>query len=142
MAGAGRNPVHLATERLFAARIGRNVYELSAGRPQLDAVLERACEILVDEHQVRPALFVRELAYEEARLDGRLDVPLRHRDRSNQTALVERPALRRYVRMVIDPRALQPLEGRSQRVDLVVDAAQHVPGSRLVAELIDRTEPV
>ena len=48
----------------------------------------------------------------------------------------------RDVRMVIYARAVQPNQSGHEHVDLVVDAAQHVPGDRTVTELVNGSQTV
>ena len=57
-------------------------------------------------------------------------------------ALAQRTALGRYVREVENAGALQLLQGRCQRMNLIIDAAQYVPRGSLVSKLVNRSEPI
>lgn len=57
MARSRGDPIHLAAERLFAARVLGNMDQFSR-LPQVDFVLERIVQVFVDQHQIWPAALV------------------------------------------------------------------------------------
>src|SRR5665213_67054 len=135
-----RQPIHFSTERLFLSRVLGYLNQFPAILFQMDSNPKRIIQILIDDHKIWALLVVFKFAYKKPPNDRRpqSDTMLsRHFDTLNQLAGRKGLPLIRHVRIVVYPGAMQPNQSWRELVNLIIDAAQHVPGRRAIAELID-----
>src|SRR5262245_33241493 len=126
-ARTGSEPVHLTPERLLLTGIWRDAHEFARWLSQPNPALERIPQVFVDDQEVWAVVRVLEFADQKAAGDRRANVSLRHIHALDQRALGERICLLRHIWMVVDARAAKADDRRRKRMDLVVDAAQHLP---------------